>query len=181
MNKKWNVKMLTEGGMMIALAALLSYIKIYQAPNGGSVTAGSMIPILLFAIRWGVGPGIVVGASYGMLDFILKPYFYHPIQMILDYPLAYGLLGLAGIGHVIKNKDKYNEILIISIGVFLAIGGRMFSHVVSGVVFFAEYAGDVNPWIYSIGYNATYLVPELIISLFILILIWKSFKKTILR
>ena len=181
MNKKWSVRMLTEGGMMIALAALLSYIKIYQAPNGGSVTAGSMIPILLFAIRWGVGPGMVVGATYGMLDFILKPYFYHPIQMILDYPLAYGLLGLAGLAHLIKNKNKYNELLVLSIGVILAIGGRMFSHVVSGVVFFAEYAGDANPWIYSIGYNATYLVPELVISLIILILIWKSFKKTILR
>ena len=57
---------------MIALSALLSYVRIYQAPNGGSVTAGSMIPIMIFAIRWGLGPGLAVGATYGLLDFILK-------------------------------------------------------------------------------------------------------------
>lgn len=58
----------------------------------------------------------------------------------------------------------------------MAIGGRMLSHVLSGVVFFAEYAGDQNPWLYSIGYNATYLIPELIISIVILLLIWKPLK-----
>lgn len=64
--KKWSTKMVVEAGIMIALAYLLSRIKIYEAPQGGSVTAGSMIPILLFAMRWGVGPGIITGA---ILDF----------------------------------------------------------------------------------------------------------------
>ena len=172
--------MLVEGGIMIALAVILSQIKIYSAPSGGSVTAGSMIPLLLFAIKWGVGPGFVVGASYGILDFILKPYFYHPIQLILDYPLAFGLLGLAGIGHSVKD-NTLKEYLLLILGVTLGIGGRMFSHVLSGVVFFAEYAGDKNPWIYSIEYNATYLIPELIISITVLVLIWKPLKRVIKR
>lgn len=176
MGKKLSVRMLTEGGMMLALAVLLNQFKIYQAPNGGSVSAGSMIPIMLFALRWGIGPGLVVGGTYGLLDFIFKPYFYHPLQFVLDYILAYGLLGLAGIAYD-KDNDKSTSSMVI--GVIIAIGGRMISHVLSGVVFFAEYAGDQNPWIYSILYNATYLVPELIISLVVLLLIWKPLKKVL--
>ena len=68
MEKRWDVKMLTEGGMMIALATILSYIKVYEAPMGGSVTAGSMIPIILFAIRWGLIPGLAIGSTYGILQ-----------------------------------------------------------------------------------------------------------------
>lgn len=170
--------MLTEGGMMIALSILLGRIKLYEAPMGGSVTAGSMIPLMLFAIRWGIIPGIAVGATYGLLDFMLKPQFYHPIQFILDYPMAFGLLGLAGLGYFTKNYDAKGYFNLI-LGIILGIGGRMISHVLSGVVFFAEYAGDKNPWIYSIQYNAYYLIPELIISIVVLALIWKPIKRTI--
>ena len=176
---KSKVLMMTEGGMMIALTALLSYIRIYQAPNGGSVTAGSMIPIMIYAIRWGLIPGIAVGASYGILDFILKPYFVHPLQLILDYPIAYGALGLAGIAYYLKKEKNASGYAALIFGVSLAISGRLISHVLSGVVFFSEYAGNQNPWIYSIAYNATYLIPELIISLLVLIVIWKPVQRII--
>lgn len=176
MKRKFNVRMMTEGGIMIALSVLLSNIIIYQAPNGGSVSAGSMVPILLFSIRWGVGPGLLVGSLYGLLDFILKPYFYHPIQFLLDYPLAFGLLGLAGLGYINENRDNVKQYGLIIGGVALGIFGRMVSHVLSGVVFFAEFAGSQNPWIYSIVYNATYLIPEFIISALILVLIWKPLR-----
>lgn len=178
MNKKKDIRMLAEGGMMIALSVVLSYIKVYQAPSGGSVTAGSMIPLMLFAIRWGVGPGIAVGGTYGILHFILKPYFYHWAQFILDYPLAYGMLGLAGISTFRDTKDFGGYFKLI-IGILLGICGRMFSHVLSGVIFFAENAGAKNPWLYSIEYNGTYLIPELIISTIVLVMIWKPLKKTI--
>lgn len=178
MNKRFNVRMITEGGMMIALSVILSYIKLYQLPNGGSVTAGSMIPLMIFAIRWGVGPGMLVGATYGLIDFILKPYFYHPLQFILDYPLAFGLLGLAGLGYLNNKSDGYGK---LSIGISLGVMGRAISHTLSGVIFFAEYAGDQNPWVYSMVYNMTYLVPELIISLLVLMLIWKPLRKSITR
>lgn len=179
MKKRFNVRILTEGGMMIALAVLLSYIKLYQLPNGGSVTAGSMIPLMIFAVRWGLGPGFIVGASYGIIDFILKPYFFHPMQFIFDYPLAFGLLGLAGLGYIGDNNvSGYAK---LSLGISLGIGGRMLSHVVSGAIFFKEFAGGQNPWIYSLGYNASYLVPELIISLLVMVLIWKPLKKSIAR
>lgn len=176
MKGKFSIRMLAEGSMMIALSVVLSTITIYQAPNGGSVSAGSMIPIMLFALRWGMGPGFLVGGVYGLLDFILKPYFYHPFQFILDYILAYGLLGLAAIGYDEENRG--NNIRLFA-GVILAIAGRMVSHVLSGVIFFAEYAGDQNPWIYSIGYNATYLVPELIISIIVIMVIWKPLQRVL--
>lgn len=179
MEKRWSVKMLTEGGMMIALATILSYIKVYEAPMGGSVTAGSMIPIMLFAIRWGVAPGLAIGGTYGILQFILKPYFYHPIQFVLDYPLAFGLLGLAGIAYYVKDKDSFKGYFNVFIAIFIGILGRMISHVLSGVVFFAEYAGDKNPWIYSIEYNAYYLVPELIISCVVIAIIWRPLQKVL--
>lgn len=179
MEKRWNVRMLAEGGMMIALATVLSYIKVYEAPMGGSVTAGSMIPIILFAIRWGVMPGLAIGSTYGILQFILKPYFYHPIQFVLDYPMAFGLLGLAGIAYYIKDKNSVKGYLNGFLAVFVGILGRMISHVLSGVIFFAEYAGDKNPWIYSIEYNAYYLVPELIISCIVIAIVWKPLQKAI--
>lgn len=179
MNKRWNVRMLVEGGMMIALSTLLSYITIYEAPQGGSVSAGSMIPIMLFAIRWGLGPGFAVGTTYGILHFILKPSFYHPMQFIFDYPLAYGLLGLAGIGHIMKNRGEVKNLLNTILGVVLAIVGRSISHILSGVIFFSEYAGDMNPWLYSIIYNATYLIPELLISILVMVLIWKPLSRII--
>ncbi len=174
MRKKISIRMVTEGGMMLALAVLLNQFKIYQAPNGGSVSAGSMIPLMVFALRWGMGPGFIVGATYGLMDFIFKPYFYHPVQFLLDYILAFGLLGLAGIGNTKKDNSSTSMMVI---GVILGIGGRMVSHILSGVVFFAEYAGDQNPWVYSIIYNGSYLIPELIISLGVLLLIWKPLRK----
>lgn len=170
--------MLAEGGVMIALSILLSYIKIYQAPQGGSVTAGSMIPIMFFAMRWGVGPGMFVGAIYGILHFILKPYFYHPVQFLLDYPVPYGLLGLAGITPIVEAEDmEGKDYFKVVLAVLLAILGRMVSHLLSGVIFFAEYAGDQNPWIYSIIYNSQYLIPEFIISSIILVLLWKPLSR----
>ena len=71
--KNTNVRMLVEAGVMIALAQVLSYVVIYQMPQGGSVTAGSMVPILLFAVRWGTAQGLLAGAVYGILQFILGP------------------------------------------------------------------------------------------------------------
>lgn len=175
MNK--NIRMLTEGGIMLALAVILNFIKIYSLPNGGSVTAGSMVPLLFFAMRWGIGNGVLLGVAYGALDFLLKPYFFHPIQVTLDYVLAFGFLGIAGIVYVIYNKKGDVTFFDVFIGTFIAISARAVCHVVSGFVFFKEYAGDQNPLIYSLGYNLSYLIPELIISTLILGFLFTKMKK----
>lgn len=147
-----NLKMLVEGALMVALAFVLSLVKVYQAPYGGSVTLGSMIPIILFARRYGVGPGFLVGVAYGIVDFISGPYIVHPAQVILDYPLAYGLVGLSGL----PTTNAY-------LGSFIGVSGRLVSHFLSGIIFFAQYAQG-NVYAYSFVYQLQYLVPELIIT-----------------
>lgn len=141
---------------MVAVAFALSFVKVYHLPQGGSVTLGSMVPVLLFAARRGSGAGIMAGAVYGILQAIIEPVFVHPAQAILDYPLAFGLLGLAGVfgADILK-------------GALLGVFGRFLSHFISGVIFFAQYAKG-NVYAYSAIYQASYLVPELIISVLVL-------------
>lgn len=168
--KQLSTKMLVEAGIMIALAQILSYVKIFEAPYGGSVTAGSMVPILFFAIRWGLKPGLLAGMVYGLLQFILGPkYSFHIFSILLDYLVAFGLLGLAGLFR--KNlKGVYA-------GTFLGIFGRFASSVLSGVIIWASYAPeDMNPWVYSIIYNGAYLLPELIISFVLIGILYRAFK-----
>ena len=94
---KFNPRFLAEGGMVLALASGLSMVKLFSAPYGGSVTAASMVPILLFSILRGPKGGLLVAVIYGMLQFILGPIFLTPLQFLLDFPLAFGSLGLAGV------------------------------------------------------------------------------------
>ncbi len=175
--KKWSTKMLVEAGIMIAMAIVLDRIKVYEAPQGGSVTAGSMIPIFLFAFRWGLGPGIIAGSIFGVLQLLLGGWVFSPTQAILEYPVAFGFLGLAGLfSNGIYGENK-NHIVGITTGVLLGVAGRFICHLLAGVIFFAEYAGSQNPWIYSLIYQASYLVPEFLISALILSIIWKPLKK----
>lgn len=179
MKKNSSLRMIVEAGIMIALAFVLSTIKIYKMPQGGSVTAGSMIPILLFALRWGAAKGIVVGALYGVLQFIMEPYMVHIFQVILDYPLAFGALGIAGFSRHLAQRYPSKKRLLIFAFSTLALLGRMIFHVLSGVVFFAELAGAENPWIFSIAYNGSYMIVELIVALLILSIILDPINKAV--
>lgn len=180
--KDERIRFMSESGIMIALATILSLIKVFEAPFGGSVTAGSMIPIILIGIRWGSLPGILVGIVYGILQAVLEPYIVHPIQFLLDYPIAFGLLGLSGLYRNIKNIKQGNKIMEyagVAISVLFAISGRFVSHVLAGVVFFSENAGDIDSWLYSLAYNGSYLSLELALSVIIIILLWKPIRKVI--
>lgn len=154
----WSTRMLALGAVCMALSNVLSMIKLFDMPQGGSVTPASMLPLMLFAYVYGVGPGMTVGAVYGVMQFIIEPHFLSVPQMLLDYPIAFAMVGLAGLFS--KNE---NRALGLSLGVVLGSLGRFVAAVLSGVVFFAEYAGDQNPWVYSIGYNGAYMLPECII------------------
>lgn len=158
--RKQNTRMLVEAGMMIALAIILGeYVKLFKMPMGGSVTLGGMVPLFIFAFRWGGKKGILVGAVYGILDLIIGGFYsMHPVSILLDYPLAFGMIGLGGF---------FGKSLIGYIGgILTGIFGRFLCHVVSGVVFYASYAPKgQSPWVYSILYNGTFLLPELAVSL----------------
>jgi len=156
------LRRLVETAIMVAAAVALSYVKIWEMPQGGSVTLGSMVPILLIALRHGTGWGVTAGVLTGVLQYMLDPYFYHPIQVLLDYPIAFGALGLAGLA---KGRSRAVAAWLGSI----AIAGRFVAHVLSGVVFFGDLApAGQSPWVYSIIYNGTYLLPEAVLSALLL-------------
>ena len=154
----WSTRMLALGAVCMALSNVLSMIKLFDMPQGGSITPASMLPLMLFAYVYGVGPGMTVGAVYGVMQFMIEPYFLSVPQMLLDYPIAFAMVGLAGVFSTYKNRP-----VGLMAGVVLGSLGRFVAAVLSGVVFFAEYAGDQNPWVYSIGYNGAYMLPECII------------------
>lgn len=168
MEKRIQIRSITEGSLAVALATVLSLIVVYKMPQGGSITAGSMVPIIFYSLRWGAKKGILAGGVFGLINFMISPYFYSPMQFLLDYILAYGLLGLAGIF-----SSKEFSIKNVILGSSLGILARAISHILAGVFFFSEYAGDMNPWVYSGIYNASYLVPELIISIIVISILYK--------
>ncbi|ADQ03637.1 proton-coupled thiamine transporter YuaJ [Caldicellulosiruptor owensensis OL] len=149
--QKFTTKALVYGGVAISLSFILSFIKLYRMPQGGSITPASMLPLFAYAYMFGPFAGIVAGMAYGILQLIQDPYVVHWAQLILDYPLAFGALGFAGFFR--KN---------LPLGILAGGFGRFVFHVISGVVFFASYAPKgTSPLLYSIIYNATYLAPDL--------------------
>jgi thiamine transporter len=164
------LKILTECAVFIALAGVLYELTFYQFPNGGRVTAASMVPILFVALRRGPKVGIVTGMVFGLVALVLDSFAFvvNPIQVLLDYPLAFGALGLAGFFP--KNA---------ACGVIVGVTGRFICHFLSGLLFFAMYApAGEAPAVYSAVYNASYLIPELVISA---ILIFVLEKRGIIR
>ncbi len=162
--RKFSTKILAEIVVFVSLATVLSYIKIFSLPQGGSVTAASMVPILWLALRRGPKVGLFAATLYGVVQFALGPYIFHPAQVLLDYPVAFGLLGVAGF----FQKRPF-------IGVTLGIVGRFVAHFFSGIIFFAIYAPEgMHPAIYSAVYNGGYLLVELVISVYVIYLLRKS-------
>jgi thiamine transporter len=156
-------RILAEIPITVALSIVLNYIKVFQLPYGGSITLGSMVPILLIALRRGPKVGVFTGAVFGLVQMLLDGWVYHPLGMLLDYPIAFGCLGLAGF---IKKQPL--------IGVAIALCGRFLSHFISGVIFFGMNAPEgMDPVIYSAIYNGSYMLPEMVISGIIIYIIWK--------
>ncbi len=164
--KRNEIKILVETGIMLALAFILSYFRILKMPQGGSVSL-QMVPLFLIALRWGFKPGLMAGIVYGIMktqgpDF----WFVHWFQFILDYLLAFSVIGIAGLF-----RKNY------LIGITLAGALRFASHFLAGVIFFGEYANEgQSVWAYSAGYNITYLLPEILLVIFIIPFIVKKLK-----
>jgi thiamine transporter len=160
-NKNWfSAKILAEIAIFVSLATVLSFIKIFSLPQGGSVTAGSMVPILWLALRRGPKVGLFAATLYGVVQLVVDPQVYYPIQVLLDYPIAFGSLGLAGF---FQNR--------LFVGIILGISGRFLAHFFSGIIFFSSFAPEgMNPALYSAIYNGGYLLVELIVSIYIIYL-----------
>ena len=169
-------RMLCEGAIMVALAQILSYIKIMELPNGGSLTP-AMFPILLFAVRWGLKDGLLAGFVFGLLQLIFDgAYAWGWQSMLLDYLVAFPPLGLAGL---FKGK-KWG----IFAGTVLGCLGRFIVHFISGITIYRIYApteilGTVfdEPNLYSLVYNGTYMLPNTSLALAIAGLLYAPLKK----
>lgn len=147
---RWTARMLANAALCLALAFVLSYIKLFDLPQGGAVTAASLLPIVAFAYSYGLAPGLVVGVAYGLLQMIQDPWIVTPVQAILDYPLAFACIALAAVAR--KLPDSWGWLA----GMALAAVGRFVCHTFTGVVFFAEYAEGtgLSPFVYSVSYNS---------------------------
>ncbi len=171
---KNKTKILVEGAVMVALATVLSYIRIFRLPWGGSITLLSMLPIVLFSIRRGLGAGLTVSFVFSLVQFtqgVVDGIFGWGLTpgmliacILLDYIVAFTVLGLAGI---FRKKGFAGWIG----GIALAVVLRFVCHFLSGVVVWKSF-GELwngfstdNTFLYSFLYNGSYMLPELIFTL----------------
>lgn len=160
-NKKTDIRALTVSALMIALATVLGMIKLFEMPQGGSVTLLSILPIAVCGYLLGTRRGVMAGFCVGLINLIFGPYVIHPVQLLMDYPVAFGAVGLAGL-----TRNSSNG---LTKGYIIGLIGRYICAVLSGVIFFGEYAPEgFNAWTWSLWYNLTYLAVEGIITIIII-------------
>lgn len=158
---KLSVKQLAFCALSIALGTVLSNVKVFSFPTGGSITLLSMLIICLPGYLFGVGAGVLTGVAYGVLQMLVDPYILYPMQLVVDYLLAFGALGLSGL----FTGSKHGLLK----GYITAVLGRYFFAVLSGCIFFGVYAWEGwHPLAYSLVYNAIYIFAEAIITIIIL-------------
>lgn len=165
--KNSSLQRLTISAVMIALSTALSFVKIFTMPLGGSITLLSMLPVCMLAImygtRWGLSSAFVYSFVQLVLDIgVISGWGLTPQALIgsviFDYLVAFSVLGFSGL---FRTKGVAGYIG----GISLAIGMRIISHVISGVIFFGSWAPDGwNPLIYSLCYNSSYMIPEAVFT-----------------
>lgn len=154
--KPWTPRDIAFAAMCVAMSFILSCIKLFSMPQGGTVTPASLLPMMIYTVAFGPARGMVVGCAYGLLQLFQGAYVIHPMQLLVDYPMAFGALALGGFVNYIRMPEK----LKLPAAVVLGYIGRYIMAVLSGVIFFAEYAGEQGAMIYSIVYNISYLAPD---------------------
>lgn len=156
MSNRAKIQQITECGILMATALALSYVKIFNMPAGGSVSIG-ILPLLLIAARRGFKTGALCGFCFGFLLLTNGATILHPIQFLLDYPLAYAMIGFAGL-------FKWNTGLKAATATTVANLIRLQFHVVAGAVFFSKAKENFSEALaFSYAYNCGHLIPETII------------------
>ncbi|MDE6054193.1 MAG: energy-coupled thiamine transporter ThiT [Lachnospiraceae bacterium] len=160
---KLTIKQLGFCAMAIALGTVLSYIKLFHFPWGGSITLLSMLVICLPGYFFGLGAGLMTGLAYGVMQLLIDPYVLSPLQLVVDYFLAFGALGLSGLFSNAKNG--------LIKGYIAAVLGRYVFAVISGWIFFGAYAWEGwAPLPYSLVYNGIYIFAEAAISIVVIVM-----------
>ena len=162
-DKKVSAKQLAFAAVALALATVCSNIKLFRLPMGGSITLFSMLFVTLIGYWYGSAVGLMAAVAYGLLQMIFGAYVISLPQLLLDYPLAFGALGLSGFF-----SEKKNGLVI---GYLVAITGRFLFSVLSGVVFFGMYAPEtMSPLVYSVAYNGSIMYGEGILTIILLMI-----------
>lgn len=165
-------KSIAYAGVCIALSFALSYVKLFSLPQGGSVTLASMLPLIIYAYVFGARKGVFAGLIYGVLQCLQSPQIYQPLQVLIDYPIAFGIIGVAGI---VKNiKWLKSPLLKFIFGASLACVGRYISHFISGYYVFSSWMMEgYTALSWSIVYNL-YIIVELAIILVVGCILFSS-------
>ncbi|MDE7372431.1 MAG: energy-coupled thiamine transporter ThiT, partial [Clostridia bacterium] len=158
-----DTRSIVYGAVAIALSFAISYIKFFEMPQGGSLTFASLLPLMIYCCMFGTRRGVIACLIYGVLQAVQDPFIIHPMQFLLDYPLAFGMIGVSGIfieKNVFRFKgklQKFNNVFGFTCGVIIGVIGRFICHVVSGVFAFHTWADLVTystVTAYSMGYNS---------------------------
>ena len=161
---KFTPQLIARIGIALALATILKMLRLYHFPQGGSITLGSMVPIMFIAFLYGPQVGCLTGFLYGIITLIMDPYILHPVQVLFDYPLPFMCLGIAGL----FRSSKYQRYISVVLAIFL----RFMCHFISGIAFFASSAPEgMSPAIYSLAVNVPMIGIEGLICIVIIIAI----------
>ncbi len=167
-------RILVECALMIALGTVLANIKIFELPNGGSITLFSMVPFILVSFRHGAKRGLFTGFVNSLLQMLLG--FYAPPapgllplvgMILLDYVLAFTLLGLA----CVFAKPFQNRLLGAAVGSAVVCFIRFLCSFLSGVLIWGNLSDGLPAWIYSLTYNGSYMLPEAILTVVAVVLL----------
>lgn len=164
------ILMLVEGAIMIALAEVLSFLPLYKMPWGGSIDL-AMLPIVVYGVRWGFGPAMVVSFAHGIFQTLFEGGIAIGWESIIgDFLVAYAVLGVAGLF-----RGRY------VLGTVVACAARFLVHYVVGATIWAEYMPETffgmtmtTPWFYSALYNGAYMVPDALILVVVGLLLMKT-------
>ena len=170
------IRALCEGAVLVAAAQLLSYLRLWRMPWGGSVVL-TMVPLVLYAVRWGFARGLFAGFVLGTLQFTLDGGFAIGWQSIIgDYLLAYTVLGFAGLC-----RGKRGAVFTATL---LGGGTRFLVHFAVGATIWAAYMPDeffgvtmTSPWVYSFLYNLAYMLPNIAVTLLVFAVLYRPMGK----
>lgn len=163
--KGFDSKSIVYAAICVAMSYALSYLRIVQMPQGGSITVASLLPLMIYSYMFGVKKGVFTGIIYGILQAFQDMYILHPAQFLLDYPVAFACIGFAGAFAKIKSLDRYPQIQIALGGIAAGLM-RFVCHYLSGCFAFGAFAPEGQPvWLYSLIYQSGYVLPDIAIAI----------------
>lgn len=180
--RKWRMQI--EIALFASIGVVFNMLSINFMPQGGGISL-QMIPMLLMAIRWGMMAGMLTGLLIGLVDVATGVPVYHWAQVLLDHCLASAAVGLAAllnkpIHHALRLTHKGRLVLALTAAICVAGFFKFFVHVISGVIFFSMFANGQNVWVYSIVYNATPMIPTIIVTVICMSLLLTTTPKLVI-